>query len=235
MPQDLNLSEAEIAELNKNTPPEEKSADPVVPEGNDSKEISSEEILGALQNLGSQLEELKKPAETPTTPGDTKWVPKSWEDVDTRTMEAAEKALQERERKFQEAQSESQKEQQQLEVEIGKRVDELEKSGRLPKMTDSKNDSDPGVVARRELFAYASRYNTMDFKTVMDDLDAAHKANQYFDYKTFKWTDKSPNPGKDAPIGSSNHTTPAPTGSPDYKLIHGRSLDQLANIGMQDK
>lgn len=233
MEKDLQLSPEEQAELDKQFPAGDPATDPE-PEPKPESTVSPEEILGALENLGVQLQEMNTKEDTPApNEGEEGWVPKDWNEVASKMSEAAEQALEDRSMAAQEAQQNAAKEQENLGREIEGRLETLEKSGRLPKMVDSKSDTDPGVIARRELFAYASQFNTMDFEPIMDTLETAHKAHQYFDYKTFKWTNRSPNPGKYMPVGSSSRTTPAVPGTPDAKFIRGHTLDQLAAMGSE--
>lgn len=242
--ENLALTPEEEAELNKNFPVEENPSEPPTPPADTPKETpeppagtSPEDILKALQGLGTQLEELKKPENHPS-PEEKKeeptWKPKDWEAVAQRARIEAERVIEEKQKAAEAAQKDSEKKAAELDTEINSRVSELEKVGRLPKIVNRNSDTDPGVIAQRELFALAHVFNTMDFNKIMDNIDVAHKANQFFDHKTFKWTEKVINPGKDAPIGSSNHVTTPSKGAPDYKMIHGRSLDELARIGMQE-
>lgn len=244
MSKPLELSPEEQAKLDQEFPldptnPEAAAPDPTTPEtppADAPPAVTPDEVLAELQSIRKQLEEKETPETPPTPPADAPaWVPKSWDDVVTKAEEAAAKAITDKEAAESKQAEEHKTAVENLDKEIATRIGQLESSGRIPKIVDATSDTDPGVAARKELFAYASQFNTIELASKLDEMKPMHDKGLFFDYKTMKWTEKVVNPGKDAPVGSSSHTTPAPaSGDVDYKLIHGKTLDQLAEIGMRE-
>lgn len=231
----LELTPEEAAALNESFPanPENPPVE-TPPETVETPVINPEEILGALQQISKQLEETKAPVPPKEEEKPAGWVPKDWNEVATRAAVEAKNVIEAKDKEKVDAERVAAENIEKLEKQVSASLAELEKTGEIPKMVDSKSDTDPGVMARKELFAFASQFNSLDFNLMLKNMKPMHDAGKYFDPKTFEWTDKSVNPGKNAPIGSSSKTTTPPKGGPDYKLIHGRSLDQLAALGMQE-
>ena len=189
-------------------------------------------------NRLSAFEETIKTSVEPELPpepqDDSTWNPTSWEDVETRAEEKAQKIVQdtlaERDNQLKaEAEAKAQSEQE-VDQYLDAQVDELVKTKRLPAITQENDPNDPGKLAQRELYGYALSLGTADLKSAYNSLEVLHSANKQFDFVKMELVDKNPNLlGKDSPVGSSNNGNTQQGTRPDYKTIHNLSLDALVD------
>lgn len=190
------------------------------------------------EKLSSQLstvtEEVKAAQQPEPEQPKSQWQPQSWDDFVTLAREVGEaqarQVLAERDAQQQKQQEEFTIKQQQVDQNIQQQLVQLEKDGLLPKVGTEGNVDDQGVVARRELLAYAVDLGTPELTKVAKSLKAAHDAGLSFDPGTNQFIRSNPEmPGKYAPVGSSSNRSAATTQSgPTYELIHkAPNLDAL--------
>lgn len=197
----------------------------------------------ALQAEVASLKTPPAPTPEPTDPYKD-WHPKSWSDV-PRTAEqiAEEKArtvvneeLEAREAARKEAEEAANNARKEVDDELDKAEAELIKGGLLPAVTNDKDPSDPGKVARKELYGLAYKFQTTDLHAVAQQMKANHDAGIKYDPETDSYLKvNTPPAGSYAPVGSSSAATGPSSGKPTYKDIHeAKSLYELAaRAGLQ--
>jgi len=190
-----------------------------------------------VNNRLTAFEETLKPQEpeTPTRPQhEEPWTPQSWSDVDARAEEKAkaivEQTLAEKEHAAQTAAQQQEAAAKEIDDMLDNQVNELTKANSLPAVVDENDPNDPGKLAQRELYGFALSLGTADLKSSFKVLDNLHKAGKQFDFVKMEIVDKNPaSAGANSPVGSSSASAAGAPSAPDYKTIHGMSLDQLAS------
>lgn len=176
---------------------------------------------------------VEAPPVAPEAPNED-WTPKSWGEVDARAEEKAktivEQTLAEREQATKAANDAQSAAASEIDQMLDNQVAELTKDSKLPAITNENDPNDAGKLAQRELYGFALSLGTADLKTSFNVLDNLHKAGKQFDFVKMELVDKNPaSQGAQSPVGSSSSgASGAQPSRPDYKTLHGQSLDQLA-------
>lgn len=200
----------------------------------------AQQLIDTQADITSRLEAFEenlKPADPPVVtppPTEDEWKPSSWQDVDSRAEEKARKivedTLADRDNQVKTAADEQAAAAAEVDKFLDSQVDELTKANSLPTVTNENDPNDPGKLARRELYGFALSLGTADLKTSFNTLDALHKAGKQFDFVKMELVDKNPAlAGASSPVGSSNSGASGTNSRPDYKTIHGMSLNALAD------
>ena len=169
----------------KETPPT-----PEVPDFNEQFAKLSEELSSIKETLNTKQE-------TALPPGDESFDPKDWKDVFSKVEEVAAKKYEAIEAEKQ-AQTEAFKaDEARINAEFDRQLSQLEKDGKLPKVSDANDDSDPGVKARKEIFNLGVTYKSVDLIKMAELRDKLRKEPE----------------GAKAPVGSSSQTTESQTQS----------------------
>jgi len=168
----------------------------------------------------------------------TQWQPKSWDELMKRSSDMAyeriDHELKEQRQAEDRARQLTAKEEADLEADIDRQLNALEKSGYLPPVGNPNDYNDPGVATRRELLGAASHMGTPELDKVADTLAQMHKSNMIFDPQTKTYKDATgtvaPLPGKFAPVGNSSSHAPSGWSGPSSAEIHSMSSDELIQL-----
>ena len=181
-----------------------------------------------LDDFQTKFDAFKVPEAPSFTPQTESYVPKGWTPSDAGgwndvfdqsskiAKESAATAAATAVNAYKDEVAQEQKDRQSEEAKINKgfddQIDSLEKDGRLPKVEDENSDTDPGIVARKELYQLGVDYSSSDLIAMAKLRDKVKSI---------------PPQGIDAPVGSSTRTTDVPS-SVDYnKDIRGKSMDEM--------
>jgi uncharacterized protein YdaT len=171
------------------TPETENPTTETTPEEKPEAPDFSEQFSKLSEELSSIKETLNTKTELP--PGDTTFEPKDWNDVFSKVEEVAAAKYQAIEAEKQ-AQTEAAKaDEERINAEFDRQLSQLEKEGKLPKVSDANDDNDPGVKARKEIFNLGVKYKSVDLIAMADLRDSLKKQPE----------------GAKAPVGSSSQTT----------------------------
>jgi hypothetical protein len=128
------------------------------------------------------------------------------------------------------AQQQAEAENKRINDDFDKQVDELEKEGVLPPISNPNDRNDPGKIYRRSLYGLAAKQGTGNIKEVARlTAKPLHDQGKVYDPVSDSFIDYNlQNPGANAPIGASSTTTGLGSNLPSYKDIHSaRNMDEL--------
>jgi DNA segregation ATPase FtsK/SpoIIIE-like protein len=146
--------------------------------------------------------------------------------------QAAERAKQRRE------QEQMTQEERELDEQLDRDMDSLERAGYLPKRSNPNDYNDPGETARRELLSRAAYLETPNLAAIADELTQMHRNNVIWSAEKKSWESAEntlhPLPGKYAPVGNSSTTSGSPSFSgPTARELRTMSMSQLAAMAPQ--
>lgn len=195
-----------------------------------------QDVSARVQGFEQRLEETNQPLAVDPMDG---WKPQTWDDIpkliDEKGEEAARRIIAQRDAEAENVRQTQLANQQAIDQNFEKQLSNMEREGKLPPIGNPNDENDPGRQARRELFGIALDQETLNLE----------KANKYrltleskglrFDPKLNDFLDVNPVPaGLHSPVGSSSaRSTGNGKSMPDYKTIHGRSMDDLVRMGSQ--
>ena len=202
-------------------------------------ETKYDEKFGAVDTISQTLQQAAEQAErqrqTQQQQQQQGWQPKTWDEIpqmiDTRAKQIANEVTEARQKAYDAEVRKRQEQEQQLDTEIDQQLEQLEKTGYLPKAQNPNDPNDPGVAARREVLAAASHLETPNLVKVAEQLTSMHQQGLEFDARTNSWARNerlAPLPGQFAPVGSSSGRTGNTNTGPGYDVIHkAQSMDDL--------
>lgn len=193
---------------------------------------SAEQVQAIIASMTPQPQAPVPP--TPAAPAQP-WTPEAWADVDARIRAEAESIVNQRltaeQQRQQDATAAAEAGRREADTYIDNQVAELEKNGYLPPVTNQADQSDPGRLARQELYAYALSLGTDNLGAVAPNLYALHQSGYFYDRGQNKLIRRgSQSQAAAAPIsgGAPVDTTPTTPTGPTMKDFQTKSLDQLA-------
>lgn len=155
----------------------------------------SEQFTKLSEELNSIKETLNNRPEVPA--GDETFEPKTWDDVFSKVEQVAQNKYDaieaERTRQIEEGKAAEAR----INAEFDRQLGQLEKEGKLTKISDPNDDNDPGVKARKEIFNLGVTYRSTDLIKMAELRDKLRKEPE----------------GAKAPVGSSSQTTESQTQS----------------------
>jgi len=210
------------------------------------KEPGLEEMQSTLGSLSSGLERIsgqisaieermnQEPAEEPIEE-ETKeeWVPGTWGEVEEKARQQAEEVvnqtLQSKEQEAEERRRAEEEARKVIDEEFDNQLASLEEKEIIPKVENERDNTDPGKLARREIFGYAAVLGTTNLVAVGEQLKREHEAGNQFDIESGQFIKvRSEAPGQNVPVGSSSNRGGAQIKPGlSYKELHDTSMDEI--------
>jgi len=228
------------------TPPKEPTMADVIKGVNQ----VGDSLGGITERLGTLEEKLQPPKEEPKMPpheeppkeGEEGYQPETWDqvkkDTEETAKETAERVYKENEEKKQKEREERKRIREDEKAQIDKNFDDqltqLETEGELTPIKEDNKD-DAGKVERRKIFVRANNLDTTNLVAVGKEIKQMKKQGLDFDVETGQFIRMNqPNPGQNAPIGSSSNRTSNASNKPTYEEIHNTSMDELARRASEE-
>jgi len=220
------------------TEPAAPAADPLkdVLEKIDGLSTSMEE---RFSEFDTKIEAVKIPEpETTTEPKNDGWQPKTWDEFPELAKQTAQdivkQELEARDAAAKQTQDAAAAQQKEIETNFQKSVDSLVTANRIPAVKNPEDPNDPGRQALAEIYGLGVKYHSTNIEAMADLADNFHKSGVKYDPKSQQLIRTAQAPaGAMSPVGSANGTVPQ-GGSPDYKYIHSKSMDQIIKEQMGD-